>query len=367
MNGRVNTALFRQKPPVLPWTLEDIGVRLRSGAIEHESMVMNDALVAAVKQVQPDAQPVFTYLANSVRRGERSFPYSLVAAMDRPELQADDEILLTEWAARDLQSKPGNAISFDYYLWDPGGRLVTRTATFTLRKIVSSADEDRYLAPEYPGISDVESMSDWDPPFPIDLSSIRPLDEEYWDKYRSAPKAFISLSAGQKLWRSRFGQATSVRVAAGFPLDKLKAGLDPYQAGLTLQDVRSQGFQASQGATDFAEYFLYFSFFIIVSALLLAGLFFRLGIESRLQEIRTLRALGFSIGQIRRGQLIEGLAIAAVGCLIGTVAAVLYALLILTGLRTWWSGAVGTTDLTLHLSPVGIMIGVAGGLLMSAW
>ena len=44
--------------------------------------------------------------------------------------------------------------------------------------------------------------------------------------------------------------------------------------------------QASRGATDFGEYFLYFSFFLVVAALLLAGMFFRFGIEQRIQESR---------------------------------------------------------------------------------
>ena len=36
-------------------------------------------------------------------------------------------------------------------------------------------------------------MTSWDPPFPVDLARIRPRDEAYWDAYRGAPKAFVSL------------------------------------------------------------------------------------------------------------------------------------------------------------------------------
>jgi hypothetical protein len=55
--------------------------------------------------------------------------------------------------------------------------------------------------------------------------------------------------------------------------------------------VRGQGLAASRGATDFGEYFVYFSFFIVVSALLLAALFFKLGVEQRGREIGLLRAV----------------------------------------------------------------------------
>ena len=40
--------------------------------------------------------------------------------------------------------------------------------------------------------------SDWDPPFPIDLRRIRPVDEQYWDEYRTTPKAFVPLEVGQR-------------------------------------------------------------------------------------------------------------------------------------------------------------------------
>ena len=57
--------------------------------------------------------------------------------------------------------------------------------------------------------------------------------------------------------------------------------------------------EAARGATDFGEYFIYFSFFLVAGALLLASLFFKLGIEQRLREIGTLRAVGFSASVVR--------------------------------------------------------------------
>ncbi len=35
----------------------------------------------------------------------------------------------------------------------------------------------------------------------------------------------------------------------------------------------------------------------------------------------------------------------------------------MTGLRTWWVDAVGTTALTLHVSPVSLAAGAAGGVI----
>jgi ABC-type antimicrobial peptide transport system permease subunit len=109
-------------------------------------------------------------------------------------------------------------------------------------------------------------------------------------------------------------------------------------------------------------------FFISVSfsscqRCLLTALFFKLGIEQRLREIGTLQAIGFSASKIRGLFLTEGMVLSVAGSLLGLVGAVLYGNLILLGLRTWWVDAVGTTLLTLHVSPLSLLVGGAGGVL----
>src|SRR6185369_11912289 len=111
------------------------------------------------------------------------------------------------------------------------------------------------------------------------------------------------------------------------------------------------------------EYFLYFSFFLVVAALMLTTLFFKLGIEQRAREIGTLQALGFSDSGIRRLFLVEGTLLAGIGSLLGLIGAIAYAALLMYGLRTWWVGAVGTTDLRLHVSWLWLVVGAVGGVL----
>jgi ABC-type antimicrobial peptide transport system permease subunit len=89
--------------------------------------------------------------------------------------------------------------------------------------------------------------------------------------------------------------------------------------------VRADSLAASKGATDFGEYFTYFSMFLVWSALLLAALFFRLSVEQRARELGLLRAVGFSTARVRRLFLAEGLALALAGCGIGVAAALGYA------------------------------------------
>ena len=144
---------------------------------------------------------------------------------------------------------------------------------------------------------------------------------------------------------------------------ELKRTADPAQFGFSLRAVGTQAEQASRGVTDFGQYFVYFSFFLVVSALLLTSLFFKLGVEQRVQEIGLLRALGFDPAGIRRLFLREGALLAGLGTLLGLAGALGYTALIMLGLRTWWVDAVGTTQLRLHVSGFSLLAGGLGGIL----
>ncbi len=403
-NGRVNTILVARFAGTQPEQqsiatllkskamLEDLGLRLRAVneqtiSLESDSKIINEHVITsaneAAKTLSLRTVPVLSYLANSISSGEHSTPYSLVTALDdetlakltKPVAQTSSHppIILNEWIARDLNAKPGDTVSLEYYLWHENGRLETKKADFQLAAIVPIAGlaADRDLVPEYPGITESEDMSQWDPPFPIDLDRVRKQDEDYWHQYRATPKAFIPLSTAQSLWQTRFGKLTSIRVES--PNGQLtpemlnnygaslRKSLDPALIGFQVVPVRDQGQAASRGATDFGEYFLYFSFFLVVAALMLTTLFFKLGIEQRAREIGTLQAVGFSDGEIRRLFLVEGGLLAGIGSLLGLAGAIAYAALLMYGLRTWWVGAVGTTALTLHISWVSLVIGAVGG------
>jgi putative ABC transport system permease protein len=400
--GEANTLLFAAAPEgadaVAPAVrraarLEDLGLRVRSLpsrgvlSVEHEGGLLEDAVAESARRAAEGlswtSTPVLTYLANSVRHGAHEVPYSLVAGMGPPALAeltgkteglAHDSIVLGEWAARDLDAKPGDAVDLDYYVWREEGAIETRSARFTVEATLplAGAAADRDLAPPYPGITDSTRLSDWDPPFPIDLEKVRPRDEAYWRDHRTTPKAFVPLARAQELWGHRLGKASSMRVwpAPGLSLEEarsryagaLRDSLDPARFGLAVRAVRADGLAAAQGSTDFGEYFVYFSFFLVVSALLLAGLFFRLGVEQRLAEVGLLEAVGFRARRIRGQFVAEGLAVAVLGSLLGAVLAGAYAQLVLFGLRTIWRGAVGTDRLSLHVGPAALELAVLAGI-----
>ncbi len=364
--GRVNLALLKAPFDLKAgYQLTDVGLKLRNGRmLESESIVFSDDLAATVKQVDPAATPVLTYLGNSFRANGKEVPYSLIAALDRPDLPDDGSVVLNEWMRKELAAKVGDSVDLDYYLWDPSGRLVTKTASFKVAGFTAVETVDQELAPEYPGISGTATMSDWDPPFPLDLKKIRKQDETYWEQYRATPKAYIRLGAGQKLWRTRYGAVTSFRVSPQFSTAKLRDTLKPEAAGLSVIPAREQALSASGGSTDFGEYFLYFSFFLIISALMLAGLFFRFGLEQRAGEIATLRAVGYSGANLRRLFLTEGILLAVAGGNLGVIGAAAWSGLLLAGLRTWWFDAVGTRDLQLHLTAGSLGLALGSSLII---
>jgi ABC-type lipoprotein release transport system permease subunit len=400
--------------------LADLGLRLRADeqrgyvAVESDAFLLappvEAAARAAAEAISCSASAVLSYLANTMAVEERPdtvIPYSTVAAIDpAPELLAlmtltagsssqspginagaridraaasqdpvagplPGEIILNEWAAGDLGARVGDRVWLSYYILGPPSQLQTQTAGFGLSGVVrlSGAAADPGLIPEYPGVTDADRLSDWDPPFPIDLRLVRNQDEAYWHAYRTTPKAFISLADGQRLWASqheRFGRLTSLLVH-GRPeaQDEARAAferefrerLDVATLGLVVDDVRARALAASRGSTDFAGLFIGFSLFLIVAAALLVALLFRLGVERRCQEIGLLLATGFRPARIMRLLLAEGTLLAAVGAGVGLLAAGGYAWLMLAGLRSWWAEAARTPLLELHATLGSYLIG----------
>ena len=179
----------------------------------------------------------------------------------------------------------------------------------------------------------------------------------------------------------REGSATSVRFAAedgAAPIaEALRRALPAANFGLVPIPVRERGLVASRGATDFGAYFLYFSFFLIVSAFVLLALLYRLGVERRVGEIGLLLASGWPPRAIFRGLLLEIGGVALAGAAGGAAAGVLHASLMLGLLSGLLRGAVSGTlseaasgsqsALGLFVSAGSITAGLAGGLAMAAF
>jgi ABC-type antimicrobial peptide transport system permease subunit len=208
---------------------------------------------------------------------------------------------------------------------------------------------------------------------------VRSVDDDYWQNHRTTPKACISLTAGQRLWGSRFGRVTSFRVPAaripaggGTPEQVLEAAFHKQLAesgqdlGFAFTPVKRRGLEAAKGTTQFSGLFLGFSFFIIAAALMLTALLFRLGLERRAHEFGLLLAVGTPRGKTSWVFILEGALIAAIGGLAGVAAGVAYAWLMILGLRTLWVEAIVTPFVNLHVTWLTLLFGYVSGVVVSA-
>ena len=202
-------------------TITDLQASLTTNVIQpgaelkSERVFVDPPLVRSALAADTNAQPILTYLANLLTVGSNATPYSMVTAAGAPWTPPglrDDEIVLNQWLADDLQAQPGDALTLVYFDPESGARLTERTNLFRVHSIVPMQMPwaDRTLMPQFPGIEKAETTAEWDTAFPL-VHKIRPQDDDYWRDHRGTPKAFITLAAGQKMWANRFGNLTAIR------------------------------------------------------------------------------------------------------------------------------------------------------------
>ncbi len=372
------------------WQLDDVGLHLDkvqySDAMTYLSLetrriyIEPMQMLAARKTAETmglEAYPTLTYIVNTTRVGDAAIPYSTITGLDEiaPGVKGPEpgKIFLNAWAADDMGAEPGDKVGLTYFVTDPMGNLFEETTTLTLSQIVPMDTPwlDADLTPEFPGLSDADSMGQWDAPFPVDLDRIRDEDDKYWEMYRATPKAFVSLQDAKRLWANRYGDFSALRI---FPkstanadkvkaefLAKMRENLSAADAGLAVMPVRERGLAASKGSSDFGGLFVGFSLFLLLSAAMLVQILYRIGVMSRSSEIGLLRAVGFSKTDVRRLYLTEGAIVALVGSLVGGAMGAAYAAVMTYGLNTWWVGSIGSPFVRLSLSPAAIVGGIAGG------
>ncbi|GHT11224.1 ABC transporter permease [Planctomycetales bacterium] len=318
------------------------------------------------KNINDAAKPGLLYLATSIKAAKNNgeTPYSTVFAID--DILQENEIALNQWTADDLNVQTGDEIELTWFAPDNVNDI--KSHKFILARVIPDGEYTNDVVPEVKGFTDEHSIADWNPPFPFDAKKIRKKDEDYWDKYGAAPKAFVSLATGQKLFGSRFGNVSTFIVPDDVDINTISNGTaDDYAIfGLNFIPVKEQGLAASSGTTPFSVLFLSFSFFIIVSALLLVTMLFHLSVEMKTAQIGIRLAVGWTPFQVGKVLLSEGCVLATCGAVLGTFFGIGYAWLMIYGLTTWWLDAVTVPFLTLHINTWSLVIGCVSGLVLSA-
>jgi putative ABC transport system permease protein len=393
LGDRANLILCEAEAEVLSaglqarWSLEDVQLetrRLADGglALTSPRVFLDAPIERAVRGLGRPALGVLTYFVNALESEGASTPYSMVAALGElgppsgaldgilPADLAPDGIVINDWTATDHgDAALGSELDLRWWVPGPDRQLVEDQRTFHVGRIVpmEGLAADGTLMPAFPGLDGEDHCRDWEPGIAIDLANIRDKDEDYWERYRGTPKAFLPLAVGQALWANRFGTLTAVRAPdpdGDFAL-ALREALEPGLFGLEVRDLRAGALAATNTPTDFGGLFIGLSFFLIVAALLLAGLLFVFGVEQRAAEIGVLLAIGWPRSKVRRLLMLEVGALALVGSVLGAALGTGYTRGVLAALGSVWSGAVASTPIGYHGRPLTLVVGAGGALVVA--
>ncbi len=214
-----------------------------------------DAILEGTESLHPS--PILTYLANNVQKKNadsnptsvrQSVPYSTISAVDWERLASllesaafekdsiakpdgTDWIVINQWLAEELKLAVGDRLVIDYFLPETvEGEEIEKQFEATVVAIAPLTEpknpymrnrpavfdqtptpfNDPQWTPTVPGITDQDSISKWDTPFPL-KRTIDSRDDDYWNAHRLTPKLFIPLERGKELFGSRFGKLTSIR------------------------------------------------------------------------------------------------------------------------------------------------------------
>ncbi len=423
----------------LKFSLQDFGFHLNRHTVvdpRDESKVIYDyyqltsdrmiipqvAVEAATKAIgAADSTEVLAYLANGIQSAaadnKPSVPYSIVAGIDFNQFGDDKEAwqyranvkldtskgssnvcIINQWLAEQADLKVGDEVRLDYFQSEnEDGREVELSTKLTVIGIVPITQparafvrnrpavfndaptvfNDPNMTPSVAGITDQDSISDWETPFPL-TRSVSEADDMYWNNYRLTPKLFVPLSTAQSLFGSRFGDVSSIRFSP-----KAHSSQEELANRITkaLQDVapelgwrsiplRANQLAASSGTTPFDGLFLALSFFVIAAALMLIFLLVRLSVEQRSTEWGIVKAAGWSPRQVRNQIFIELLPAIGLGVLIGIPLGIIFCRAILQLLTGQWVGAIGVPFLEFYWTSRSIAIGSAIGTfaaLMTIW
>ncbi|KOH43067.1 FtsX-like permease family protein [Sunxiuqinia dokdonensis] len=363
-SGLSETSLYKRI--AVHWKLEDLNLSVRDNPDLSYTELISDRVfiepsVAEKLLNNGETYPVFSYFVNQLKVQDRVTPYSFVAGLPSKmiDLRAG-EMIINRWLAEDLQAAPGDSIFVSYFEVGPLRQLIEKSAWFRVTEIVEMEGQwaDVNLMPDIPGLSDAGHCSDWETGVPVDLSSIRQKDEDYWTDFKGTPKAFINLNTAQELWGNRFGQSTAIRLeglqAADFEKQVL-AELQPEDVGFQVKNAKEDGLQAAGQGVDFSGLFIGLSFFVLFAALLLAYLMLQLYLNFRRSEIGTLHAMGFSAHKIRQFFFFEATLLVLIGTLLGVPIGLAYNSLIMDAINTIWRDIVRTSILNIHVTPLAIL------------
>ncbi|MCW3805523.1 ABC transporter permease [Plebeiibacterium marinum] len=309
---------------------------------------------------------IFSYLANSIVFQNSSIPYSFVSAVDQYDNKKlkNDEVILSDYSAKRLGAGIGDWLHISFYVSRDFKTLQADSVQLKVKQIIPLAElrADSTLSANFPGLSDVERCTEWDSDLPIDMDLITTEDEEYWELYRSTPKAILPYEAIADKWGNEYGYATSVRI---YDADPNVQSLRHDMFGIQIFHPRESAVYAARNGVDFAGLFMALGFFIILSALLLMVIPISEMMVQRKGEIDLLKSMGYTPEKIRKIIWMESTPMVLLSSFTGVIAGILYTIVIMWLLGSYWKGATHTEGFSVYPHWITLVAGFITGILLS--
>ncbi|MDR0295367.1 MAG: FtsX-like permease family protein, partial [Prevotellaceae bacterium] len=363
----------------------------RAILVTSDRIFIQDKVVETLCQQDSATNRIYAYLANSIApviartacvslcdkkqaeatsplsglNSQLSIPYSFITAVDYYKGQRlnPNEIILSDYAAKRLNTKLGDTISISYFVSRQFKTLIEDTVSLKVGKIVPLKDlqSDNTLVAEFPGLSNVDRCTDWNSDLPINMNLISDEDENYWRKYKNTPKAIVPYSTLASRWGNAYGSATALQVNDTNRLNDLR----PEMFDIQLIYPRETGITAAKLGVDFASLFLSLGFFIIISAAMLMMVPLSEMLFRRRNELNLLKATGFSQKRIFRLLWREAAPVVCFSAIVGVVVGLVYTYLVLFLLGNVWKGATHTDGFSLYPNLLTIGAGMLVGIIFS--
>lgn len=364
-----NVAVGSSSSLVSGLTLQDFGLSLHQAkaaggwALHSDSLVMPEEQVQATAQI-PGSKKISIALADQIVSGARSASYGVAAWIE------GEEPGVNEWAAQDLGWQSGAQIKASLLVSQPDGSYGMHEASAlpTRTLPLKGIGGEPAFVPAISGVTEAKRVDDWDPPFPLDHERITQRDEDYWTQHRAAPRLLLSKDDLTSAWNGREA-ITAVWIPQGSK-EEIEAALLT-ELGKSLPagtvNLREAAVRAAQGSTDMTSLVLALGFFLLLSALGLAGSAFRLIVTHEAKSIALLTALGISQAVVRRVFILQGLLLGMGGSLLGVGGGILFADLSLGALGSLLPDTFPPGTLSLALSPLVMLACAVGSLSFVFW
>jgi putative ABC transport system permease protein len=392
---------------------EEMGYELRLDNDQYLRLLNKDVffnnfifnLLSTYKQTGPEfvASPVMSYFVNSItlNRTNSQVNYSTVTGLDfnsdnpfgdfdiieplaasqaglNIEL-ANDEMILIDWAAEQLGARIGDKVIVEYMALDRLYNLYNTTTEFTIKYIINFTGKaiDPNLMPDIPGLQGTSDCSDWDPPFPVNLSCVTVPDREYWIQHQGTPKAYINLVQAQNLWSTNLGPYTMIKLNttanSNEDMGSLKNRIGSYldsaigqsDTGFNINQVKSDALETTRGMAIFPMMFLTFGSAIILAGMALIVTIFLILADARKYQLGLGRALGLRKTQIVKLFMLEGLFYSIIAGVIGVLFGLFLGWILVASLNSIWASAVEGYTVPFYFKPISLLIAFLAGFILT--